>query len=746
MKNKVRSYLSLVISVCCLIGGPVVADEPDKKEIVKQARQATVYIETNVGQGSGFFVTRDVIVTNFHVIENVRNRPWLMKYWREGQPNWSPVKSVHGYDIQRDLAILKVSPSRVSPLVLSDSDSVEPLDAVYVAGFPKQSPKVTISTGNISAIHDKYLHERLQFTAPISGGSSGGPLLNDYGEVVGVVTSTRKSEIQFNAKGIEVDVPQNLNMAIPTKHLKTVLRTHKVRLPPKPKRKAANRKHEDNAKAEAEKAKAERAKAEARKVEAEAKIAEAEAEKAQAEAKKADAERAKAEAEKAKAEATIGEAERTESETESAKKRESEVAEPKARIADRLQAATVLIFGRDRNENEGLLGSGFFVREDQVATDFHVIDGSTLKKVRRLGKGMKTADSLFGAQLLKTEKTHHLAILRVKGADVQPLRLANSKEVDIDEKISLVGDPSRGEFSEGKISNILNEGGVSYFEFDAPVSPGSSGGPIVNSNGEVIAVTALKVPELYGSLKFAIPAHYLEELLSGEGDPLPKSSVEPEEPPKPVDSPDTVPPPTLLPERLLQAGIDLYEGARFPDAIEHLEAALNGLHDLELRAKTHLYLGFSKWGLEETESSVNADFREALRYNPNVELPPRIGRNHPVFKPLLEKARAESTGTLTITASPPETEIEIYGGAVQPKLPDDRTKPLRLFRGNYAVEGRLHCARKVKSVIIKPGDHKEIPLVMEAEAPQSYEFELTLDLVSTEKPKEVTVHYHNIRR
>ena len=273
------------------------------------------------------------------------------------------------------------------------------------------------------------------------------------------------------------------------------------------------------------------------------------------------------------------------------------------------------------------------------------------------------------------------------------------------------------------------------------MSPGSSGGPIVNSNGEVIAVTALKVPELYGSLKFAIPSHYLEKLLSGEGDPLPKPSTEPEEPPKPVDSPNTVPPPTLLPERLLQAGVDLYEKSRFPDAIEHLEAALNGLHDLKLRAKAHLYLGFSKWGLAETESSVNADFREALRYNSDVELPRRIGQNHPVFKPLLELARRESLGTLTVNALPPETEVWLFGGEMKRRLLGAGTASIRLFKGNYAVEGVLEGAHKVVPVLITPGDHEDISLEMESEVRPSPEFELTLDLVSAEKPKEVVVHY-----
>ena len=138
---------------------------------------------------------------------------------------------------------------------------------------------------------------------------------------------------------------------------------------------------------------------------------------------------------------------------------------------------------------------------------------------------------------------------------------------------------------------------------------------------------------------------------------------------------------------------------------------------------------------------MNADFREALRYNPDIELPPRIGQNHPVFKPLFELARRESVGTLTVRASPPETEVWLFGGEIKRKLLGSGTASIRLFKGNYAVEGVLEGAHKVVPVLITPGDHEEISLAMESKVPPSPEFELTLDLVSAEKPKEVVVHY-----
>ena len=662
IENKIKPLLSLACFALMLFCRSTPADglkvAAISKEARDRARDATVRIyvkdfswEDYVFSGSGFFVAPHVIATNFHVIEDKDNSKGksILAYKHSKKGRFHSVKSVRGVDRTHDLAILEVSASSVKPLFLGDSSAVESLDKVYIVGNPMGYER-KFSQGIISGEEELAGVKYIQTDAAISPGSSGGPMIDFQGEVIGIATRTH------------IFVGENLGFAIPSNHLKALLMNRGVRIPPKPK--PVDPEEEERRKAEAEKVKAE--------------------------------------------------------------------------ITRQLKAATVHIFGRDRNGNEGRLGSGFFVHKDKVATDFHVVDGSTLKRVRRLGRGTTSDDLLLAEQPPKTDKKHHLAILKIKKADVGALSLGNSDDVGIGGEIYLVGDPASGEVSEGKISDILEKDGVRYFEFDAQVSPGSSGGPIVNSKGEVIAVTALKVPELSGTLKYAIPAIYLKGLLAGRGDPPP---LDPRDPAKPGDSPKTMPSSLLLHERLLQTGIGLYEKSRFKDAIESLESAMNGLHDPEIRANAHLYLGFSKWGLADTKSSVSAEFREALRYNPSATLPDDVGQDHPVFKPLLEKARQESTGILTITASPPETEIKIYGGEVQPKLPDDRTEPIRLFKGNYAVEGILDGAHKVMPVLIEPGDRRGITLRMQKTPVPEHEFELTLDLYSAEKPKEVMVHY-----
>ena len=718
LKDMKRPSLGLVCLTLLFLCKTNFARDLTSVEMAARLDEFTVFIKVNRsitqdgGFGSGFFVKPNLIATNYHVIKGASARDIMYK--RVDKKGFHSIKSVRAVDSKHDLAILEVPWTRVKLAPIGNSDLVKKGEEVYVSGNPK-GLEGTFSDGKLSAIRTDFTIKVFQISAPISRGSSGGPVCNNRGVVIGVATWIRKSEIQFKSAEIELDVPQNLNFAVPSKYLRSLLNRYGIPLPPPPKPdldySTTQRKKDEQAQAAAEKAKAEadRAKAEARKVEAEA--------------RKAEAERAKAEA-------------------ESAKKEKAKILEPKAHLTERLKAATVRIIGKAPNGEESLLGMGFFVEPNQVATDFHVVDGAELIGVKRFRQGTKSADVLLGAKLLKTDKMRHLAILEVEKKEAKPLSLGNSGKVDRDDKIYVVQDPSQGKISEGTISKILDIDGVLYFQLDAEVLPASSGGPIANTTGEVIAVTALKVPKLDGSLNYAIPAIYLEGLRAKPPDP-PPTDPRPEPPDilPPDDGPDPEPIVNPAHDNLLKPGIEFYKSAQFREAVEALQSVLKRLDKPKERARAHLYLGFSKWGLADTKSSVSAEFREALRYNPSVTLPDDVGQDHPVFKPLLEKARQESTGILTISASPPETEVWIFGGEMKRSLLGSGSVSIRLFKGNYAVEGILEGAHKVVSVLIKPNDREEISLVMPTEAPPSHEFELTLDLFSAEKPKDVKVHY-----
>ncbi len=159
-----------------------------------------------VSQGSGFFVRGDAIATNRHVIESAAQ----IHVKVVGRNVSFEIKSIESTDKENDLALLKIEPPKAQSLLLGDSRRVAVGDTVYVVGSP-EGLEGTFSQGIISGLRRIEGQDLLQITAPISHGSSGGPVLNTRGEVIGI------------AVGIIAD-GQNLNFAIPVSHLSSLMK------------------------------------------------------------------------------------------------------------------------------------------------------------------------------------------------------------------------------------------------------------------------------------------------------------------------------------------------------------------------------------------------------------------------------------------------------------------------------------------------------------------------------------------
>ena len=187
------------------------APAPDVPQFAEDALAATVYLEMTDAQvlpisyGSGFFVSQEHIVTNYHVIAGAAHGTAKIV----GKTRTYLIQGIIAIDVDNDLALLHVTIPGVKPLRLGDNDKVQIGDQVYVAGSPK-GLEGTFSDGIISRISRGVGKERLQMTAPISPGSSGGPVLNSEGKVIGVA---------FMA----IEGGQNLNFAIPSKYVKALL-------------------------------------------------------------------------------------------------------------------------------------------------------------------------------------------------------------------------------------------------------------------------------------------------------------------------------------------------------------------------------------------------------------------------------------------------------------------------------------------------------------------------------------------
>ena len=183
------------------------------QEIAQNALKATVYFgiqkpDGTISEGSGFFIRPNYIATNYHVIEDATAAYIKLV----GQQTTYRIESIAAADAEHDLAILKVSNTNPVVLPLANSDKVEIGETVYAVGNPK-GLEGTFSKGIVSAIQTGSNNKWIQIDASISPGSSGGAVLNNRGEVIGVATAIHRDEDA-----------QNLNFVVPSNYLKALLR------------------------------------------------------------------------------------------------------------------------------------------------------------------------------------------------------------------------------------------------------------------------------------------------------------------------------------------------------------------------------------------------------------------------------------------------------------------------------------------------------------------------------------------
>ena len=177
-------------------------------ELVRRIKPSAVAIETfdargvQLSRGSGFFIDVDRVVTNRHVIENAY-RAEVHSY----NGYVYPVKGVVAVDAEGDIAVLRVEApaGQVRPLSLERTSPQEG-ESVVVIGNPF-GLEGSVTNGIVSAVRDIPTFGRIiQITAPISPGSSGSPVVNMRGQVIGVAT-------------LQITGGQSINFAIPSERI-----------------------------------------------------------------------------------------------------------------------------------------------------------------------------------------------------------------------------------------------------------------------------------------------------------------------------------------------------------------------------------------------------------------------------------------------------------------------------------------------------------------------------------------------
>lgn len=158
-------------------------------DIYDHSKMSVVVINTAdkqdkpIGQGSGFIVSKDHIVTNHHVIAGAAE---AVVSYADGSS--VIVDGIAADSASRDLIVISAKTGQRPPLQLGDEFSIHEGDFVYAIGAP-QGLQLSITNGIVSGFRQMDEQFLIQSTTPIAPGSSGGPLFDKEGHVVGVTTS-----------------------------------------------------------------------------------------------------------------------------------------------------------------------------------------------------------------------------------------------------------------------------------------------------------------------------------------------------------------------------------------------------------------------------------------------------------------------------------------------------------------------------------------------------------------------------
>jgi len=207
-KNSYRSYFLrlnvLILSSLFLLCGRLNSQTLSAEQIYEKVKDAVVvilaydYSDELAAQGSGVVLNdKGYVVTNYHVLSG-SERLEIM----HGE-EIIPYVDIIGIDVEKDILILKIEERKFPAVKVGDVKELKVGQRVYAIGSPMGFEN-TISEGIISGLrsYEELSKNYIQITASISSGSSGGAVVNEKGELIGISTLTVRDG-------------QNLNFAIP---------------------------------------------------------------------------------------------------------------------------------------------------------------------------------------------------------------------------------------------------------------------------------------------------------------------------------------------------------------------------------------------------------------------------------------------------------------------------------------------------------------------------------------------------
>jgi S1-C subfamily serine protease len=182
-------------------------------------------------------------------------------------------------------------------------------------------------------------------------------------------------------------------------------------------------------------------------------------------------------------------------------------------IAREQSKAIVIIEALDERGSVTGQGSGFIVTpQGAVVTNLHVVQGASSLRVK-----LPSGDAYKTSDLIDVDDAKDIAIIKIKGFKLPVVTLGDSDKAETGEAIVAISSPEGlvNSISTGVISGVRRFDTHRVFQISAPISQGSSGGALFNSNGEVIGVITYLLKSGQ-NLNFAVPINYARGMISDQ--------------------------------------------------------------------------------------------------------------------------------------------------------------------------------------------------------------------------------------
>ncbi|MBA7529487.1 Cell division coordinator CpoB [subsurface metagenome] len=263
--------------------------------------------------------------------------------------------------------------------------------------------------------------------------------------------------------------------------------------------------------------------------------------------------------------------------------------------------ATVVIITNDKNGQLLAQGSGFIVRSDgAIVTNLHVISDATSIKIKtHTGKYLEVIGILY------VDSSNDVVILKAKGENLPVVTIGNSEQIKIGEKVYVIGSPMGLEntISEGIVGGIRKTSKISnkrkVIQISAPVSHGSSGGPVFNARGKVIGI-ATSMLKGAQNINFAMPVNVVKRKINK----------------KEIIVLEKVPTMACNPDYWFWIGYHLYKAGKYKEAIVAYRRAIQIKPNY---AEAYLTMGVTYEKLGRWEEVIDS-YKKVIDLNPGWDL------------------------------------------------------------------------------------------------------------------------------